>query len=533
MSNEDGSVWVAFNGEIYNFMALRQELLSHGYRFDTRSDTEVVVKAYEEWGSDFLAHLNGMFAIALWDDSAGTAVIARDRLGVKPLYIAHVNGTLVFASELKAILLHPQIPRDLDEKAISDFLARRFPLGDRTPLRAVRRLLPGHACYASNDGVEIAQFWQLPREVRLDANMSPDGFTGILEDSVRRQLISDVPVGISLSGGLDSSILAAIATRVSPEEVSTFTAGFGGRTDEVDAAREVAESLGTSHREVTLSFEEMTSKVPAIAWYLDEPIADPAILPTYFLMEFARQGVKVGLLGEGSDELFGGYSHYSLGAPPLSFLPIAVRRKMYNRVNLLFTDTERRSLLGDLPSGNGNGGFLDDDFSRLPFAEEMMRSELKNVLPSFQLHRVDRMSMAHGFEARVPYLDDSVVDAAMQIGRRAKVRPLVRKAILRQAARALVPRGVVRRRKRIFRVPLHAWLSEVLGEAMEAQLDTSTFLEGALREEHVRRQLSRQTWRRSERGAYKAWMIAMLDLWHRTFIERGRADLNNPIRPPW
>ena len=533
MPDEDGSVWVVFNGEIYNFIQLREELLSKGHHFQSRSDTEVIVHAYEEWGEDSLARLNGMFAIGLWDTKARLGILARDRLGIKPLYISQVDGSTLFASELKALLLHTEVSKELDELAIADFLARRFPLGDRTPFKAIRRLRPGHLCRVSQAGVELVPFSKLPSGGSSRFGVSARDLRGALEDSVNRQLMSDVPVGVSLSGGIDSSILAALAEEISKGHVSTFTAGFGERSDEVQAARRVAEFLGTNHHEVTLSFEEMTSKVPTIVWHLDELVADPAVLPTYFVAGFARESVKVVLLGEGSDELFGGYSHYGLGAPPISFLPEAYRRGLYERVNLIFSEEERASLCHSLPSNTVARGFLDDGFTGLPFAEAMMRSEIKNVLPNFQLHRVDRMSMAHGLEARVPYLDNVVMDVALRMERRAKVRPLSRKVLLRRAAGGLLPRQVIRRRKRIFSVPLRSWLSEVFGEALEVLLDSSEYLKRAFREDRVMRLLNRRSWQRSDRGAYKAWMLGMLDLWHRTFVERGPRELHQPIKLPW
>ncbi len=534
MSNEDGSVWVAFNGEIYNFLDLRGELLAKNHRFNSRSDTEVIVHAYEEWGEHFLSRLNGMFAIALWDGETRQLLVARDRLGIKPIYFAAAGDTFLFASELKALLIHPEISRALDETAISNFLSRRFPLGDRTPFQSIRRIPLGSMCRVSREGVDFVSFWDIPSTRAEFAMTDPAAqLERALEDSVRRQLISDVTIGISLSGGLDSSSLAAMAVNVSSEEVSTFTAGFGEKIDELQAAEQVAEFLGTRHREVMISYAKMTSMLPLILWHLDEPVADPAILPTYSLMKFARESVKVALLGEGADELFGGYSHYKLAAPPFSFLPVRFRRDLYHRVNLIFSSAERDELLAATSVNGGDEDFFEPAFKRLAFGEAMMRSELKNVLPNFQLHRVDRMSMAHSLEARVPYLDDVVVRVALETPQGAKIRSLSRKVVLRRAMKDLLPRSVLRRRKRIFRVPLRKWFSEELGEALETLLDTSELFRKTFKGGSVKRLLSRSSWRRSERAAYKAWMMGMLDLWHRTFVERDSSELKSPIRSPW
>ncbi len=533
MSNEDESVWVAFNGEIYNFLSLREELIAGGHRFNSRSDTEVIVHAYEEWGEQSLQRLNGMFAIALWDGRIKQLLIVRDRLGIKPLYFTRVGGTFLFASELKALLIHPETSRTLDGIAIANYLSRRFPLGNRTPFQSIRRILPGYMCRVSRHGTEFMPFRQLSTHCGSPMPDPASRLRRALEDSVRRQLISDVPVGVSLSGGLDSSCLTALAAKISSEVVSTFTAGFGEETDEVSAGAEIAEFLGTSHREVMVSYEEMTVDAPSISWHLDEPVADPAIFPTYYIMKFAQERVKVALLGEGADELFGGYSHYRLAVPPFSLVPNRFRQELYHRINLMFPLSERQALLVAPSIEDSDPSFLEPAFTRLPFGEAMMSSELKNVLPNFQLHRVDRMSMAHSVEARVPYLDDVVVDAALGMQQSAKIRPWAGKAVLRQAVKDLLPRSVLTRRKRIFGVPLQRWLSETFGEAIETLFDSSEFLRRVFREDRVKHLLSRSAWRRSERAAYKAWMIAMLDLWHRTFVERGSSELKRPIRAPW
>jgi len=533
MSNEDGSIWVIFNGEIYNFLGLREELVAHGHRFRSRSDTEVIVHAYEEWGEGFPTRLNGMYAIAVWDANARALLLVRDRLGIKPLYYARLPGGLLFASELKALLLHPEVPRDLDGKALAQFLSRRFPLGDRTPFQSIRRLLPGSTCRVTSDRVDFLPFWQVPDAVPSPlADATHMHLRRALEDSVRRQLISDVPLGIALSGGLDSSSLTALAKCLSQDEVTTFTAGFGEDSDEIEAARRVAEHVGTRHQEVMISYEEMTVDLPDMMWNLDEPIADPAILPTYQIMKFGQRQVKVVLVGEGADELFGGYSHYRLGAPPFSFAPLGWRQRVYHGTNLLFSASEQRSLL-KVPQLETDPSLLDPAFERLPFAEAMMRSELKNVLPCFQLHRVDRMSMAHSLEARVPYLDDVVLSAAFGVPPHLKVRASVGKVALRQAMKDLLPPLVLRRRKRLFGVPLRRWLSETFGDALETILDTSEFLHSAFREDRTKALLDRSTWQRSERAAYRAWMLAMLDLWHRTFVERTVNEIHQPVKPLW
>jgi asparagine synthase (glutamine-hydrolysing) len=532
MPNEDESIWVVFNGEIYNFEALRRELITAGHRFASRSDTEVLVHGYELWGEALFPRLNGMFAVAVWDARSRTLVLACDKIGIKPLYYTRVGSGLAFASEMKALLILPDVPRALDLAAIDEYLSRRFPMRNHTPFLGIRRLGPGRLLRAKQGSIDIVRYWQ------LTATHEPHPIPAAavrraLEDSVRRQLVADVPVGISLSGGIDSSSLAALAAGASSQPISTFTAGFGEETDETRAAREVADHLGANHHEIMLSTEEMTRGVVAQVWFMDEPVADPAIMPTFNIMRFARKYVKVALLGEGADELFGGYSHYRLGAPPFSYLPLKVRKRVYHRVNLLIPMEERRSVCSFEGAGQSDLDFLDSSFDSLPFAEGMMRAELRRVLPRFQLQRVDRMSMAHSLEARVPYLDDVVVDTAMTVPVRDKIGAFQTKKILRRAVKDLLPSDIVWRKKRIFRVPIRPWLTETFGEAMESQLDSSDLLHRLFREEPTRKLLHRSTWVHNDRAAYKAWMLSVLDLWYRTFVERDASELRGPIKPPW
>ncbi len=533
MAGEDASTTVVFNGEIYNFVGLREQLETAGHEFASRSDTEVIVHGYEEWGDDLFPRLNGMYAIAVWDARRQVLVLARDKIGIKPLYYAQSDSTLAFASELKALLLVPGITQTLDVMAIDEYLSRRFPLGSRTPFQDIRRLGPGSVLRASNEKIEVRRFWQLPESGPSVAPSSEAEVRHALVDSITRQLVSDVPLGVSLSGGIDSSSIAAVAARASPSPISTFTAGFGEDTEETRAARKVAEHIGADHHEVTVSDEEMTRDITDRVWYMDEPVADPANMPTYYIMRFARKRVKVALLGEGADELFGGYSPYRLGVAPYSFLPIGLRRSLYHRVNLLFPADERRRLLAVEGVGRDDPDFLDSAFNSLPFSERMMRSELRRVLPRFQLHRVDRMSMAHSLEARVPYLDDVVVDVALRVPVRDKVSPFEGKRILRRAVKDLLPHDIVHRKKRIFGVPILRWLSETLGDAMEAQFDSSELLHQMFRVEAARKIMTRRTWAHDPRAAYKAWMLSVLDIWYRTFVEREPSEMKGPIRPPW
>ena len=315
MSNEDGSLHIVFNGEIYNHLDLRRELQGKGHKFKTRCDTEAIIHLYEEVGERCPERLRGMFAFAIWDSKSRSLFLARDRIGIKPLFIAWCGDTFIFGSELKAILCHPDVKREIDEDALDDYLTMMYVPAPRTILRGIRKLQPGHSVTVEGGRETIRRYWELPRGPASERAAGPNAIDEMrqrLRESVRMRLMSEVPLGAYLSGGLDSSLVVALMSEASEEPVNTFSVGFAEKGfDERPYARAVAERFGTAHRELLVRHDSL-ELLPRIIWHLDEPVADPAVIPTYLMAELTKEHVTVVLTGEGADELFAGYSHYKI-----------------------------------------------------------------------------------------------------------------------------------------------------------------------------------------------------------------------------
>jgi len=313
ISNEDGSLWIVFNGEIYNYRDLRQDLLQKGHTFSTATDTEVILHLYEEYGERFLEKLQGMFAFAIWDDANKTLLLARDRVGIKPLYYAASPSGVVFGSELKAILQDPSVRNDVDSSALGLFLTFQYVPGEHTTIQAIRKLLPGHYLVARQGRVAVRQYWDLQFSPRpTPSNDLVPQLTTLLRDTVRSHMISDVPVGVLLSGGVDSTAMLSFATEVAQERMHTFTVGFTGigATDERPYARLAAERFGSRHYETTFGASEFADFLPRYVWHMEEPVCEPPAVALFYVSKLAREHVKVLLSGEGGDEAFAGYPEY-------------------------------------------------------------------------------------------------------------------------------------------------------------------------------------------------------------------------------
>jgi asparagine synthase (glutamine-hydrolysing) len=545
IGSEDGRIQVVQNGEIYNYRELRSRLEQAGHRFSTRSDTEVLAHLYEERGVGFVEELRGMFAIALWDRLERRLVLARDRFGIKPLYYRIADGTLSFASELKALLRQPGFERRVDLDALEAFLAFNSIPAPLTIFEQARKLPAGHVLVSKGADVSLRRYAR-PRPVgtgktrgESEADLAEE-LRERLRDSVRAHLVSDVPVGVLLSGGVDSSALAALAARESPYRISTFSIGFEERSfNELEQARLVAEQYSTDHHELVVR-PNAVELLPKLAEAFDEPFADSSALPTYLVSELASKDVKVALSGEGGDELFGGYYTYvadtlaprvgrlaSIARPLVELLPSSsakasfdYRAKRFVRAAHLpplerhhawkeiFSPEARAALL------DGRGDRLDPlDLYRARYAETEGADELARLqdvdtgiyLVDDLLVKTDRASMAHSLEARVPFCDTVVAELALALPRRLKVRGLAKKRLLRRAVAPLLPARILRARKQGFSIPAAAWLRgdlqpfarEVLAPAAIARQgyfrpDAVT----ALIDEHAagREDLSRQLW---------------------------------------
>jgi asparagine synthase (glutamine-hydrolysing) len=543
ITGADGRITVVQNGEIYNHEALRHELEQRGHRFRTRSDTEVLLHAYEEHGLEFLQRLRGMFAIALWDRSEERLVLARDAFGIKPLFYWQAGEQLTFASELRALARHPGFPTELDPDGVEAYLTFNSIPAPLTAFRAARKLPPGHWLTWQAGGVRTGR-WARPAPVPAgDVRREPAPELAAelrdrLRDSVRANLVSDVPVGVLLSGGLDSSALTALAAQESAAPVQTFSIGFAERSfDELDRARLVARQYGTEHRELVVR-PDAAELLPVIAAASDEPLGDSSALPTYLVSQLAAQHVKVVLSGEGGDELFGGYETYAadllaarvggaarLIAPLAERLPSSDRRvsldyrlkrfvrgahlpplERHHAWKEIFAPARRRALLG--ASGADPLAPYRARWAETEGAELLARLQdvdLGIYMVDDLLLKTDRMSMAHSLEARVPFLDPAVAELALALPTNLKVAGLRKKRLLRTAVAPLLPPALVRARKRGFSIPAAAWLRgplvpfarEVLSP--ERIRDQGVFEPRevtAVLDAHVARQedLSRQLW---------------------------------------
>ncbi|HEV8441368.1 MAG TPA: asparagine synthase (glutamine-hydrolyzing) [Methylomirabilota bacterium] len=558
--NEDGSVWVVFNGEIYNFKELREELEGRGHVFATATDTETIAHLYEDHGPRCVEKLRGMFAFALWDERRQQLLLARDRLGIKPLYFAELGGRLLFASELKAILALGEIETRLDWSALSHLFAFLATPREASLIEGVRKLEPGQMLIASAErGVRLERYWDVrfePDYGRSEAYFV-ERLRELLEESVRLHLVSDVPLGAFLSGGVDSSSMVALMSRLVNEPIKTFSIGFTDEGySELEHARLVSKRFGTEHHELVLEPDAL-GIVEDLAWYLDEPLGDPSAIPTYLVSRLAAESVTVVLSGDGGDELFAGYDKYVVEGRErrYRFVPRPLR-KLAGRLPEVMPDGMRgRNFLRHL-AFDGVDRYLDattlfrlDEQSRL-FAPEVAErlggydpwaagrpwltgagghwlsalqyADLNGYLPLDILTKVDRMSMAHSIEARVPLLDHKVVEFAATIPPELQLKNGVTKYVFKEAMRGLLPASILDRPKHGFAVPLGRWFRGRLGGVVRDLLLSAAsrrrgifdprYLEGLIAQHEAGRPLD-----------FRLWTLMSFELWCRVFLDgRGR-----------
>jgi asparagine synthase (glutamine-hydrolysing) len=558
MSDRDGRLQVVLNGEIYNYRALKRSLEALGHRFRSASDTEVLLKAYQEWGTDCLQHLNGMFAFAIYDLQSRRLFMARDRAGEKPLFYHRSGGRLAFASELKAIMANPALSRSINAEALDHFLAYGYVPGELCLLEGVHKLPPAHALtYAiDSDTLHLWQYWTLP-ESNQTRDSEPaqlvEEFDALLADAVQLQLVADVPVGILLSGGVDSSLITAMAARVSSGPVRTFTISFPGQGvyDESSYARMVATPFGTRHTE--LPAEPATVELlPQLARQYDEPVGDSSMVPTYLVSKLVRESCTVALGGDAGDELFGGYMHYSriqehlkwrkLMPGPLkraigsaaTLLPTGLRGRTYLRAlatrdpdswvgaTLHFDGPTRRRLA---PLTRGLPGYLPEAYKlrageggKTPL-QKMTSADFRTYLPEDILVKVDRASMLASLEVRAPFLDYRIIEFAFgKVPDKLRATRSQRKVLLKMLAKRLLPRKLDLQRKQGFALPLQAWFKGEWGAYLGNILRSAP--PDLYDPREIRRLLAGQ-----ERGFYNSqrlFNLAILELWRREYeIEVG------------
>jgi asparagine synthase (glutamine-hydrolysing) len=578
MTSEDQSLCIAYNGEIYNHPLLRAELESLGHRYSTRSDTETILHLYEERGDACLEKLRGMFAFGLWDAAAKRLLLARDRLGIKPLYYAVTDRELVFASEIKAILASGALGAELEVSVLPELLATGYVAGEETLFRGVRKLLPGSVLtYSPEEGLEIRRWWKLavvksgePADIDVEAVRLREWLT----ESVRIHLMSDVPVGVFLSGGLDSSAIACLMGRMVKDPIHTFSVGFDDpRANELAYARLVARSIGAEHREVVVSPEGFFRAVPRLIWHEDEPIAFPSSVPLYFVSRLAREHVKVVLTGEGADELFLGYNRYRITAwneklAPLygGLVPRPVRRAVKGLLSslpaklrrlagrtFLTLSPERRDLVFEnfavFPEALQRSLLRDRGLveARDPYAEttriyeEATGGELERLwqadIASYLvelLMKQDQMSMAASVESRVPFLDHPLVEQVASLPDSLKLRGWQTKRVLRRALRDLVPREILSRRKMGFPVPIASWFRGSHAPWIRELVLSERAARRGLFHPSVVRRLVEEHQARVWNHADRLWLLANLEIWQRVFLDgESLGSLNERVSMRW
>ena len=572
LANEDGSLWIVYNGEIYNFQEIRKTLEAKGHRFTTRSDTEVILHAFEEYGEACVHLFRGMFAFALWDAREGTLRLCRDRLGIKPLYYTQANGSFLFGSEIKAILEHPGVSREVDPEALDLYLTFQYVPGPRTLFRGIHKLPPGHWLRWQGGSVSLHRYWDLVVEDAEPGVIESEAvaeFRDLLEQAVRLRLISDVPLGALLSGGIDSSTVVALMSHASSGVIKTFTVGFDvpGEPGEIAEARAVATALHTDHHEVIIGPSHVQD-LPRLIWHMDEPIADQAALPTYFVCRLARELVTVVLTGEGGDELLGGYPRYawfrlaerlgrwlpslSAGGPVLACIGAlaGARGEQLRHILANLSPPERHiAWIANFDAADKARLYAADFRARVapgaaarlvqPFLEDGAPGDMVQRLMALDVHtwlvddiltKVDKMSMATSVEARVPLLDHHLVEFVATLPIALKVRNLGTKRLLRQAVADLVPQATVARRKRAFQVPVAAWLRQGLREFTADTLRSQACRErGYFQPAAVDALLESHLAGRSDHSQ-QLWNLLCLELWHRVFLDGSTAFGSSSVR---
>jgi len=576
IANEDHTVWVVFNGEIYNYRELREGLLAKGHTFSTNSDTEVIVHLYEEHGDSCVEYLQGMFTFALWDTGREQLLLARDRLGIKPLYYAVQNGVLVFASELKALLEYNALQKVVDPRALATFLTFLYIPSPGTIFTNVRKLPPAHLLRYRKGELSLRSYWDVTFPGRserrtISRRTAADGLAElrqVIEETVRSHLISDVPLGLFLSGGLDSGSLAAMMARQTSTPVQTFTVGYGdeaGSYNELAAARTMARHIGSNHHEeiVTPNVMEL---LPKLAWHLDEPFADSSLIPTYLVSASARQHVTVALSGIGGDELFGGYPRY-LGARlagGYERLPRWLRQAAARLIEFVPESTGSRNMGGRIKrfvkSGllppreqylswisfydeKGLGALFSPSFNaavnNMPslwdahrgwydhaqastVMDRVFSTDVKGYLADDLLMMGDKMSMAASLELRVPYCDHRLIEYAAAMPEELKVKGLTLKLLFRNAIKEMLPAEIVNRTKQGFMVPIGPWLKKELKPLVEELLSESSIEKrGYFNYATVHRLLAEhESGRRN--CSDQIFALLMLELWHRIYLDGDR-----------
>lgn len=574
IANEDESIWIVFNGEIYNFQELQKLVLERGHKLKTKSDTEAIVHLYEEFGIDCLKYLEGMFAFAIWDKNKERLFIARDRMGEKPLHWGVFNNKLIFGSELKTILAHPDARKELDDEAMQKYLTLEYVPAPHSMFKGIHKLPPAHFMLVQNGEIHTERYW-LPSTETVDIGEEEAGkkLVELLSKSIELRLISEVPLGVFLSGGIDSSAIAALAAKNSDSAIKTFSIGFEDKSfDESSHALAVAKHIGSQHEVVTFSPSLGFETLDELWGILDEPIADASIVPTYFLSKMTKRRVTVALAGEGGDELFGGYPTYQAHkmAPMWSILPQAVRHGVLepalsklpvNMNNLSFDYKVKRfigsaaeppvrrhlrwmgsipmsrqealvkeghralssavmeeALFADLPLVNKNGLSGRNSKDILEVVNNIMRLDMTTYLPDDLLVKSDRASMAASLEVRLPFLAYPLVEFALSLPPSLKVRGMTTKYLLKKAVAPYLPPYILKRPKKGFGIPVAKWLRQEFRPLVD-ELFSREFVEnqGIFHFQYINNMLEEHMSMRVDRRK-ELWTLLMFQWWWRKFF---------------
>ena len=566
MSNEDGSIWIVFNGEIYNFLDLRDDLQKRGHTFMSKTDTETIIHLYEEKGVECVHDLRGMFAFAIWDENKKRLFCARDRAGKKPLVYAHTNDALLFASEIKSLLRDPALERNLDYSSIHHYLTYQYVPSPLSIFKSIKKLPPAHLLIYERGELTVKRYWNLSYRKKLQLSSVEEygeRFRDLFQEAVQIRLRSDVPLGAFLSGGIDSSLVVAVMSGLMNQPVKTFSIGFEEEVyDEVKFARIIAEKYETDHHEFTVK-PDAVNILPQIVWHYNEPFADSSAIPTYYVSKMTRDFVTVALNGDGGDESFAGYERYLADklADYYRRVPSFIREGILRRaVDKFPHSTNRRNFLrrlkrfvkgiSEIPErryvrwicffdNEMKGDLYTPSFQDLnreidsvdltvkwyelsdaeKFLDRTLFVDVMSYLPEDLLVKVDIASMAHSLEARSPFLDHKVMEFAASLPVDLKLRGMQTKYLLKHTLSDIVPQEILQRKKMGFGVPLDVWFRNDLKEmAYDVLLDQKSIERGYFRKEYVLRMLDEHVAKQYDHS-YRIWALLFLELWHRMFID--------------
>lgn len=564
ISNETGDIWIVFNGEIWNYKILRKELIEKGHQFRTNCDTETIVHAYEEYGADCVAHLDGMFGFAIWDSRKRRLLLARDRVGKKPLYYTRVDGDVLFASEIKSLLVNPRVKRQVDLQALADFLSVKYVPGPATLFANIYKVQPGHWILFENDALHEERYWDFTFSETEQRPIEEyvQGIQQHISHAVEERMMADVPLGALLSGGVDSSIIVGTMSQLTNQPVKTFAVGFDvPEYSELPYARLVAEHFGTEHHELTVKSSDLSAYWPLLTWHRDEPVSEPSDLGVYLISKLARQHVKVVLTGEGGDELFAGYPKYAFDwlaryyqilpasirnqviSPLVNHLPYSMRKVKATAHSLSQPDPQRwmswfgifNEQLKDHLLSDSTKSCIDTDSSRIfrhwleqnpqrDNLSSMLYLDTKIWLPDNLLMKADKMSMAASLEARIPLLDHKLIEYAASIPSNVKIKPFQAKFLLKQAYKDFLPEPILKRKKVGFSVPTGVWFRQGQRELiMQLLLSERARSRGYLNNMFVARLLHDHLEGKTN-YELQLFILASLELWFRIFIDNPRLE---------